>query len=335
MRNLRRRDFIALLSGVTAWPLSSRADQPGRMRRIAALIGGVAEFEPESRARVAVLRKALEERGWSESSNLQIDFRWAGSDDPDRIHALAAELVATNPDVIFANTSPVTRALSRTTRSVPVVFTSVSDPVGDGIVASFARPGGNITGFTNVDSSIGGKWLEILKELAPTVTRAGFMFNPPTAPGGGSFFLPSFEEAARTLDVQPIAIPVADIDGVERALDSLVVGANAGLIINSDTFAARHRAAIISAVARHRMPAVYPFVFFVTEGGLAGYGTDVKDLWRRAASYLDRILRGEKPADLPVQAPTKFELAVNLKTASALGLAVPPSLIARADEVIE
>jgi putative tryptophan/tyrosine transport system substrate-binding protein len=201
--------------------------------------------------------------------------------------------------------------------------------------ASFARPAGNVTGFTNVDSSIGGKWLEILKELAPAITRVGFMFNPPTAPGGGSYFLRPFEAAAPSFNVQPIAIPVEDIAGVERALVSLAVGADAGLIVNSDTFTSRHRTAIIAAVARHRVPAIYPFVFFVTEGGLAGYGTDVKDLWRRAASYLDRILRGEKPADLPVQAPTKFELAINLKTANALGLRVPPTLIARADEVIE
>lgn len=266
--------------------------------------------------------------------NVRIDFRWVGSD-PDRIRTFAAELVATAPDVIFANTTPVTTALLQITRSIPVVFTSVSDPVGDDIVASFARPTGNATGFTNVEGSIGGKWVEILKELAPAITRVGFIFNPPTAPGGGSFFLRPFEAAAPSFNVQPIAIPVHDIADVERAVASLAVGANAGLIVNSDAFATTNRTAIIGAVARHHVPTMYPFVLFVREGGLVGYGADLQDLWRRAASYLDRILRGEKPADLPVQAPTKFEMAINLKTANALGLMVPPTLIASVDELVE
>jgi putative ABC transport system substrate-binding protein len=211
----------------------------------------------------------------------------------------------------------------------------VSDPVGDGIVAGFARPGGNITGFTNVEASMGGKWVEILKELAPAVTRVGFLFNPTTAPGGGSYFLRPFEAAAPSFNVRPIAIPVEDVADVERVLASLAAGANGGLIVNSDIFTARNRVAIITAAARHRVPAIYPFAFFTDAGGLVAYGTDIPDLWRRAASYLDRILRGEKPADLPVQAPTKFQLTINLKTAKALGLEVPPMLLARADEVIE
>jgi putative ABC transport system substrate-binding protein len=215
------------------------------------------------------------------------------------------------------------------------VFASVSDPIGDGIVASFARPGGNVTGFTNVEASMGGKWLEILKELSPTIARVGFLLNPGTAPGGGSYFLRPFEVAAPSFNVQPIATPVENVADIERALASLAVGGSAGLIVNSDVFTTRYRAAIIAAAARHRLPAIYPFAYFATDGGLAAYGTDIRDLWRRAASYIDRILRGEKPADLPVQAPTKFELVINLKTAKTLGLEVPDKLLALADEVIE
>jgi putative tryptophan/tyrosine transport system substrate-binding protein len=335
---MNRRAFISLLGGAVGapsllWPLAARAQQGERMRRIGALIGG-AESDPESRARMAALREGLEQRGWSEGRNLRIDYRWASAD-PDRIRALAAELVATAPEAIFANTTPATTRLLEATRNIPIVFASVSDPVGDGIVASFARPGGNVTGFTNVEASMGGKWLEILKELSPAVARVGFLFNPATSPGGGSYFLRPFEAAAPLFNVQPISTPVEDVVDVERAVAPLAVGANGGLIVNSDVFTTRHRAAIIAAAARHRVPAIYPFAYFVADGGLAAYGTDVKDLWRRAASYIDRILRGEKPADLPVQAPTKFELAINLKTAKALSLNIPAMLLARADEVIE
>jgi putative ABC transport system substrate-binding protein len=332
---MRRREFITLLGGAAAvWPIAARAQQPERVRRIGALIGGSAENDPESRARVAALREGLAQRGWSEGRNLRIDYRWAGTD-PDRIRAFAAELVATGPEAIFANSTPATTGVLQATRSIPIVFASVSDPVGDGIVAGFARPGGNVTGFTNVDASMGGKWLEILKELAPAVMRVGFLFNPATAPGGGSYFLRPFEAAAPSFNVQPIATPVEDVADVELALASLAAGANGGLIVNSDAFTTRNRAAIIAAAAHHRVPAIYPFAYFVTSGGLAAYGSDATDLWRRAASYLDRILRGEKPSELPVQAPTKFEFAINLKTANALGITVPPTLLARADEVIE
>jgi putative ABC transport system substrate-binding protein len=331
---MRRRQFITLLGGAAAaWPLAVRAQQGERMRRIGALIGG-AETDPESRARVAALREGLEQRGWSEGRNLRIDYRWASADS-DRIRAFAAELVATAPEAIFAHTTPATTRLLEATRNIPIVFASVSDPVGDGIVASFARPGGNVTGFTNVEASIGGKWLEILKELSPAVARVGFLFNPATSPGGGSYFLRPFEAAAPLFNVQPISTPVEDVVDIERAVAPLAVGANGGLIVNSDVFTTRHRAAIIAAAARHRVPAIYPFAYFAADGGLAAYGTDVRDLWRRAASYIDRILRGEKPADLPVQAPTKFELVINLKTAKALSLNIPAMLLARADEVIE
>ncbi len=331
---MRRRQFITLLGGAAAaCPLAVRAQQGERMRRIGALIGG-AETDPESRARVAALREGLEQRGWSEGRNLRIDYRWASADS-DRIRAFAAELVATAPEAIFAHTTPATTRLLEATRNIPIVFASVSDPVGDGIVASFARPGGNVTGFTNVEASIGGKWLEILKELSPAVARVGFLFNPATSPGSGSYFLRPFEAAAPLFNVQPISTPVEDVVDIERAVAPLAVGANGGLIVNSDVFTTRHRAAIIAAAARHRVPAIYPFAYFAADGGLAAYGTDVRDLWRRAASYIDRILRGEKPADLPVQAPTKFELVINLKTAKALSLNIPAMLLARADEVIE
>ena len=334
MFDLRRREFITLLGGAAAaWPLAVRAQQGERMRRIGALIGG-AETDPESRARVAALREGLEQRGWSEGRNLRIDYRWASADS-DRIRAFAAELVATAPEAIFAHTTPATTRLLEATRNIPIVFASVSDPIGDGIVASFARPGGNVTGFTNVEASMGGKWLEILKELSPAVARVGFLFNPATSPGGGSYFLRPFEAAAPLFNVQPISTPVEDVVDIERAVAPLAVGANGGLIVNSDVFTTRHRAAIIAAAARHRVPAIYPFAYFAADGGLAAYGTDVRDLWRRAASYIDRILRGEKPADLPVQAPTKFELVINLKTAKALSLNIPAMLLARADEVIE
>jgi putative ABC transport system substrate-binding protein len=303
------------------------------VRRIGAVIG-TAESDPESQARVAALREGLAQCGWTEGRNLRVDYRWAGTD-PARIRGFAAELVATAPEVIFAHSTPVTSGLLAATRSIPIVFASVSDPVGDGIVASFARPGGNVTGFTNVEGSIAGKWVEILKELAPAITRVGFLFNPTTAPGGGSYFLRRFEVAAPSFQVQPIAIPVEDATDIERALASLGAGGNGGLIVDSDIFAARNRVAIIAAAARERVPAIYPFALWVADGGLVAYGTDGKDLFRRAASYVDRVLRGEKPANLPVQAPVKFEFAVNLKTARALGLNVPATLLARADEVIE
>ena len=333
MLDVRRRELIALLGGAAAWPVAARA-QPERVRRIGALIGGAAETDPQSRARMAALWEGFAQRGWSEGRNLRIDYRWAGTD-PVSIRTFAAELVSTAPEAIFAHSTPATTGMLQATRSIPIVFASVSDPIGDGIVAGFARPGGNVTGFTNVEASMGGKWVEILKEMAPAVTRVGFLYNPTTAPGGGMYFLRPFEAAAPSFKVQPIATPVEDVADIERALASLAAGANGGLIVNSDIFTSRNRAAIVAAAARHRVPAIYPFAFFTAAGGLAAYGTDIPDLWRRAASYLDRILRGEKPADLPVQAPTKFELMINLKTARALGLEIPPTLLARADEVIE
>jgi len=330
-----RREFIAGFFASTAvLPLAARAQPQGRLRRIGALIGGAVETDPESRARVAALREGLAQRGWSEGRNLRVDYLWTGTD-PDRIRVLAAELVATAPEVIFAHSTPATKAVLQRTRTIPVVFASVSDPVGDGIVAGFARPGGNVTGFTNVEASMSSKWVEILKELAPATMRVALLFNPATAPGAGSYFLRPIEAAAPSFSMHPVATPVDDIAGVEDALASLAAGKDCGLIVNSDIFTSLNRAAIIAAAARHRVPAVYPYAFFVRSGGLIAYGSDISDLWRRAASYLDRILRGEKPSDLPVQAPTKFELAINLKAAKSLGLTVPPALLAHADQVIE
>jgi putative ABC transport system substrate-binding protein len=331
---VKRRGFITLLGGVAmSWPLASRAQQAGRVRRIGALLG-TAENDPESQARLAAWRAGLEQLGWAEGHNLHVDYRWAGTDS-ERIHALAAELVASTPELIFAHSTPVTSALLQATRSIPIVFVQVSDPVGDHIVASFARPGGNVTGFTNIEASMGGKWVELLKSLAPAVTRVGFLFDPATAPGGGSYFLRPFEAAAPSFKVQPIAMPVSDVTGIEKGLASLGTDGNGGLIVNSDIFVTRNRQAIIAAAARHHVPAIYPFAYFAADGGLVAYGSDPKDIFRRAAGYVDRILKGEKPFDLPVQAPTKFELVINLKTAKALGLLVPQALLATAGEVIE
>jgi putative ABC transport system substrate-binding protein len=332
---MRRRDFIAALgSAAGAWPFAAHAQQGERVRRIGVLVGGITETDPQSRIRLKALREGLAQAGWSEGRNLRIDYRWPGTD-PDRMRILAAELVANVPDAIFAHSTPATIGLLQATRNIPIVFASVSDPVGDGVVAEFAHPGGNVTGFTNVEGSIGGKWAEILKEIAPTVVRAGFLFNPAVSPGGGSYFLRPFEAAAPSFNLQPIAIPVQDIADVENALASLAAGKNGGLIVNSDIFMLSNRAAIIEAAARYRVPAIYPNDYFAADGGLIAYGTDESDLWRRAASYLDRILRGEKPSDLPVQAPTKFQLIINVRTAKALGLNVPGALLTRADEVIE
>jgi putative ABC transport system substrate-binding protein len=266
--------------------------------------------------------------------NVRIDTRWAAGD-VARIRTLAKELVALQPDVILARGAPVTIALLQETRTVPMVFVVVSDPVGDGIVASFAHPGGNATGFTNVEASLGGKWLEVLKEIAPGVARVAVMFDPKTSAGGGSYYLRLVEGAAASIAVQMIATPIQDAAEIERAMDVFSREPNGGLLVMPDVTTNTHRELIIATAARHRLPAVYPFRNFVAEGGLASYGVDIPDLYRRAATHVDRILRGAKPSELPVQAPVKFELALNLKTARALGLEVPPMLLARADEVIE
>jgi len=293
-----------------------------------------ASNDAESQLQMKVLEQGLRELGWSVGRNLRIDYRWTGGD-AGRMPILAKELTDSTPDLIVARGTPVVLALLRHTRTIPIVFVSVSDPVGDRVVASLPHPGGTVTGFTNFESSMGGKWIEMLKELAPGVARAGFMFNPQTAPGGGTFFLGSFEAGARTLGVEPVTLRAGGAAEIEAGVSALAVEAGGGLIVMPDVSMLAHRELITTLAARHRIPAVYPFRSYASFGGLMSYGTDITDLYRRAAPYVDRILKGEKPAELPVQAPTKFELVINLKSARMLRLAVPRALLIRADEVIE
>jgi ABC-type uncharacterized transport system substrate-binding protein len=328
---MRRRDFIAVLGGAAlAWPLMARAQQPEQKRRIGVLMNLAAD-DPEGQARLAAFAQALQQLGWSEGHNLRIDTRWAGAND---IHRHAAELAALAPDILLAANGTATLApLLQATRTVPIVFVNVIDPVGAGFVASLAQPGGNATGFTIYEYSMSGKWLELVKEIAPRVTRAAVLRDPALASGIGQFG--AVQAIAPSLGVELSPVDVRDTREIERAVTAFARSSNGGLIVTATPLAAIHRDAIIALAARHRLPAVYPYRFFVAGGGLVSYGPDTVDQYRRAAGYVDRILKGEKPADLPVQAPTKYELVINLKTAKALGLTVPPSLLARADEVIE
>jgi ABC-type uncharacterized transport system substrate-binding protein len=335
---MRRREFIALMGGAAAalsplWPLAARAQQPGRMRRIGVLMGS-GENDPEAKATLSGFTQGLAELGWTDGRNLRTDVRWAASS-VDRARMFAKELADLQPDVIFADSTPQTAALQRETRTIPIVFVNVSDPVGSGFVVGLPRPGGNITGFSNLEPSMGGKWLELLTEIAPTVKRAAIMFNPDTAPYARSYYLPSFEAAARSFNVAPIVAPVHNDAEIETVIASLGREPGGGLIAMPDVFVQVHRAPIILLAARNNLPAVYAQSVFARDGGLLSYGPDQRDIFRRSASYVDRILRGAKPADLPVQLPIKFEMALNAKTAKALGLAVPPSILLRADEVIE
>jgi putative ABC transport system substrate-binding protein len=329
---MRRREFVTLIAGAAvAWPLSARAQQGERMRRIAVMVVN-AENDPEGQARIAAFREGLQKLGWTEGLNLRIDLRWTAGD-ADRIRTYAAELFRLKPDVILANSTPVTMALRDKTRGIPIVFTGVSDPIGIGLIESLARPGGHITGFANFEPSIGGKWLQVLKELAPEVTRVAFLYNP-----RNTSWVRIFEEikaVALPLGVQPVTAGVRDVAEIENAIASLVRQPNTGLIVQPDALTTARRRLIVDLAQKHRVPAVYPIRTFASDGGLMVYGIDIVDQFGRAAAYVDRILKGAKPADLPVQAPTKFELVLNLKTAKALGLTVPPALLARADEVIE
>jgi putative ABC transport system substrate-binding protein len=329
---MRRRDFITLIGGAAVWPLAARAqtDQP---RHIGMLIG-YAENDPEAQVFVRAFLRGLQDLGWIEGRNLRIDMRWAGGD-LEKMQTLARELVALQPDVILANSTPVTATLLRQTKAIPIVFVIVSDPVGAGFIESLSRPGGNATGFINIEASMGSKWLELLKEIAPTVTRVALMFNPDTAPGGGSYFLDPFQAAAPSLGVEPLAAPVHSDSEIEAAIASLGRQPGGGFIVVVDSFLLVHRATVIVQAARSKMPAVYPLRINALDGGLLSYGADNEDVFRRAAPYVDRVLRGAKPADLPVQVPTKFNMVLNLKTAKGLGLVVPMTLLARADEVIE
>jgi len=330
---MRRREFIAGLGSTAAWPVVARAQQPQRVRRIGVL-SPYDENDPGAKAEVSAFTQGLAGLGWTDGHNLRIDIRWPAGN-VDRMRMSAKELVNLQPDAILADTTPATAALQRETRTIPIVFVIVSDPVGAGFVASLARPGGNITGFINAEAEMGGKWLELLTEIAPGLKRVAIIFNPDTAPGGGSYFLGSFEAAARSLSVEPIAARVHNDAEIEAAITSLGREPRGGLIVMPDAFVFAHRAQIIERAARSNVAAVYWSPDFARDGGLLTYGADPLDLIRRAAPYVDRILRGAKPSELPVQLPTKFEMAINLKTAKALGLGVPQSILLRADEVIE
>jgi putative tryptophan/tyrosine transport system substrate-binding protein len=330
---MKRRDFIALLGGAVAtWPLAARAQQPDRMRLIGVLVG-FAENDPFGQSQIAAFRGALPKLGWMEGSNLRIEVRWS-ADDADRTKTLAKELVDMRPDAILGLTTPVIRALARETQTVSIVFAVVSDPIGNGFTASLAHPGGNITGFTAVDPAVGGKWVELLKVIAPNAVRVTLLFNPETA-APLQFYLPSIQAAATSVSVQVSPAPVhvkEEIEGIIAAQAHNPVG---GLIVMPDVFNAANRDLIIALAARYGVPTMYFNTSFAESGGLIAYSDDYNEESRQAAGYIDRILKGAKPGELPVQLPTKFELAVNLKTAKALGLTVPPTLIARADKVVE
>jgi len=330
---MQRREFITLLGGAAvAWPRAARAQQADRMRRVGVLESRAAD-DPEGRARLAVFAQGLRELGWTEGRNVRIDYRWAAAN-ADRYRTYAAELVALAPDVILASASASVTALQQTTRTVPIVFVNVIDPVGAGFVASLARPGGNATGFTLFEYSLSGKWLELFKEIAPNLTRIAILRDPAIAAGIGQFAVIQ-AMAPPSFGVELSPIDERDGGEIERDIAAFARAPNGGLIVTASQGAVANRELIIMLAARHRLPAVYPFRYFVTSGGLISYGPDTTEQYRRAASYVDRILKGQKAADLPVQAPTKYELAINLKTAKALGLTVPPSLLARADQVIE
>jgi len=328
---MRRRHFITLLGGAAAWPLAARAQQGDRVRRIGVLMQGE-ENDPEEERRYSAFTQALVDLGWADGRNLRVDLRWGGAD-TNRIRALARELVGLPPDIILTWGTPATVALQRETRTIPIVFANVTDPVANGIVARLDDPTGNITGFASNEATLGGKWLELLSEIAPGLKRAAIMFNPDTAPV--SAHMPSLETAARSLKVAPIITPVHSDAEIEAAIIALGREPAGGPVVITEVFTNTHRASIMSAAARNNVPAVYGFSYLAREGGLLSYGADLVDIFRRAATYVDRILRGEKPGDLPVQLPTKFEMVVNRKTATALGLAIPPSILLRADEVIE
>ncbi len=330
---MKRREFITLLGGAAVWPLAARAQQPERKRRIGVLMAH-AENDAEFHDYLAAFREGLQKLGWVEGRNIQIDSRWGALDDAEARQRSAKELIALQPDLILTQNTPPTATMLEQTRAIPVVFVIVADPVGSGFVQSLARPGANATGFTIMEPTIAGKWLELLKEIAPRVNRAAFLFNPATTPYRDIYLKP-FQAAAASLALEAIAAPVHDTQELESVVAAHAREPNGSLVVMPDGFLNVHRAEIVLLAARYHVPAVYPWRFFAEIGGLLTYGSVQGDMFRTAATYVDRILKGEKPADLPVQAPTKYELVVNLKTAKALGLDVPPLLQQRADEVIE
>jgi len=332
---MRRREFIGLVGVATvARPIVARAQQASRMRRIG-LLTTFSDSDALAEGWLTAFRKGLDELGWRDGHNVQIDYRRAAGD-AERLAAFAKDLVTLQPDVVFAVTTPAVASLLRETHTLPIVFAQVSDPVGSGFAASLARPGGNVTGFTNIniEASIGGKWLELVTQIAPAVRRVIMIYNPPTAPFA-NYYLRPFEAAGTAQGVQARPAAVDSDTEIENTLDSLAREPGGGFVVLPDTFTGIHRDQIVSLAAHYRLPAVYPFRWFAEIGGLLSYGIDSDDMFRRAASDVDRILKGEKPAELPVQAPTKFEMVINLKTAKALGIGVPPMLLATADEVIE
>jgi putative tryptophan/tyrosine transport system substrate-binding protein len=329
---MKRRDFITLLSGLTAaWPLVARAQQGERVRRIGVLMN-IAADDPDAQIRLAALLQGLQQVGWTVGQNIQIDYRWGGGS-AELMRKHAVELVALAPDVILAHSSTALAPLLKATRTVPIVFAVVADPVGAGYVESLARPGGNATGFTNFEYTIAGKWLELLKDVAPGVTRAAVLRESAIAAGPAQFG--AIRALAQSFGMEVRPVEVRDGGEIERAIAAFARSSNDGMIVTGSPAAIVHRRLIIALAARHRLPAVYNTRVFATGGGLISYGPDLPDQFRRAASYIDRILKGEKPADLPVQAPTKYELVINLKTAKTLGLEIPTPVLARADEVIE
>jgi putative ABC transport system substrate-binding protein len=331
---MRRREFFELVGGAVLAPLAARAEGGEHMRRIGVLIGN-SEGDGQSTQGLVSFRKNLEELGWLEGRNIQIDVRW-GRGQLDRIEMLVKELVALRPDLLLAHSTPVTAAMKRETSSIPVVFIFVSDPVGSGLISSLPHPGGNITGFINIEASLGGKWAELLKEVSPGVDHAAILFNPETAPYF-AYYVEPFKAAARSLGIEPVVSPVRSSEDIESAITMVAAKPNGSLIVAPDIFIDRrdNLQHVRSLAARFRMPVVYPYRFMIDDGGLISYGIDQLDLYRRAPVYVDRILRGANPADLPVQLPTKFEMAVNLKIARELGLTLPATLLGRADEVIE
>jgi putative ABC transport system substrate-binding protein len=329
---MQRRDFIKVIAGsAVGWPLAARAQQPDRMRRIGVLMSLAAD-DQEGQARLAAFVQGLRDLGLTEGRDVRIDIRW-GVGNADDARKYAAELVALAPDIILASGGTVVGALLQATRTVPIVFTQTADPVGGGLVASLSRPGGNATGFTSTDYGMSGKWLELLKEIAPRVTRAAVLRDPAIPQGIGQFG--AIQSAAPSLGLEVSPVNVRDASDIERDVTAFAHGSNGGLIVTGSGIAIVHRDLIVALAARYKLPAIYPQRIFVTAGGLISYGPDPINPHRRAAGYVDRILRGEKPADLPVQAPTKYETVINLKTAKALGLIFPPALLGRADEVIE
>jgi putative tryptophan/tyrosine transport system substrate-binding protein len=329
---MRRREFVTLLGGAAAWPLAARAQQPDRVRRIGALMG-YAQSDSEAQANIAGFRDGLQKLGWTEARSVHIEYRWAAGD-AELMQRFAKELVALQPDLILSHTTSTTAALRQETSTIPIIFANVSDPVGSGFVVNLSRPGGNVTGFATAEGSLGGKWVELLKEITPRVASVAMLFDPASATYA-EYYLNPFKAAASIFGVEAIAAPVNNTSELESVVAARAREPNGGLIVMPEPFTIAHRSEITSLAARYRLPAVYPIRFFAELGGLLSYGVDLTDNFRRAAAYADRILKGTKPSELPVQTPVKYELVINLKTAKVLGIEVPLFFQQRADEVIE